>query len=179
MTTHVRARRERGGAAMLLLLVLILAVAVLGTLAIRGSVADLGIAGTQERGKLAFYCAEAGLNAARGYFGQNLAQWPTMFAANAPYNQAAPAGYPFSYSISAGHDQATAAVTIADDVDEFPPLANDPLHDNNLSAVLTSTCTTNDGTQHVVKALFVFTGQAPKDYIYQSGHSSSHSGNEN
>jgi hypothetical protein len=160
---------------MLLLLVLILAVAVLGTLAIRGSTAELGIAGAQERGKAAFYCAEAGLNASRAWFAANLGSWPQILKGQSVPN------YPFTYTVTLANGlTGTASVTMQDDVDEFPPLANDLTHDNNLSAILTSTCTiSGTGVTHTLQSLFVFTGVNGNDYRYQAGHSSTHSGNEN
>lgn len=179
-TGGMRRRREHGGAAMLLMLILMLAAATLGTIAVRGAVSDLSLIATQRRGKTSFYCAEAGLNAARSYFTNNLGQWNQMFAYNLG-SGSAPAGYPFTADLdSDGVSDVT--VTLVDDYDEYPPAVNNPQVDNNMTAIMVATCNSNtiaSGINHTLRSVVVFNNLAGNDYKNQAGHSSAHTGNQN
>jgi hypothetical protein len=166
-------RRQRGAAALALLLVLCSVAAMLGALAIRGAVADQRIAGAQRRSRTAFYCAEAGLQASRAWFAGNYGQWNAMFDTS----HAPPAGYPVSADID-GDGLADYQVTLRDNVDEFPPLANNPLQDNDLTAVMVSRCASATLGNRTVEEIVVVNTRGTS-YRTQAGHGSNHAGNEN
>lgn len=170
-TDQPRDGRQRGGAALLFLLILSVVAAMVGAIAVRGSVADLRVAGVQRSAKTGFYCAEAGLAASRAYFGSSYAQWNAMFAGNAV------AGYPVTGDLD-GDGLNDYQVTLQDDSDELPPLTNNPLVDNNLTAVMVSKCVSATmGTRQLQE--IVMCNTRGTNYRYQSGHGSAHQGNEN
>lgn len=168
-------RREKGGVTMLLIVVLLVFAALLGALAVRGSSGDLQQAGAQRRSRTGFYCAEAGLNAARSTLAAHYGEWNTIFSGGTPS---------FPYPVVGDIDGDLVndySVTIVDNVDEFP--TNDPTHDNDLVAIMVSTCTNPNFAQgaggRTLQQIVTYTGNAGTDYRYQAGHSSTHSGNEN
>ncbi len=169
-------KNQKGGATLLLILVLLAFSALVGALAVRGATGDLQMAGSQRQNRTAFYCAEAGLNAARPILAINYAQWNNIFSTNTATG--------FTYPITGDLDNdghADYSVTIKDDVDEFP--TNDPTKDSNLSAILVSTCisqTLSGGAQQrTLQQIVTYSGSLATDYRYQAGHSSTHSGNAN
>jgi hypothetical protein len=157
---------------MMVMLVLCALGAMLGLLAVRGASTELRSAGVERTARLGFYCAEAGLEQARGYFSANYSQWSAMFGSGTP-----PAGYPVTGDVD-GDGVPDYRVTLRDDVDELPPLTNDPLHDNNLTAVMISRCINPDFGNRQLESI-VRCNVRGTDYRYQSGHGSSHAGNEN
>lgn len=172
MNAHPR-RRERGAAALALLLVMCSVAAMLGALAIRGAVADLRVAGSQRLAKNGFYCAEAGLYAARAYFANNYLLWNTMFDTS----KQAPTGYPVTGDLD-GDGIIDYQVTLRDNVDEFPPAANNPIRDNDLTAIMVSKCVSPTMGPRQLQEIVVMNGRGT-NYRYQAGHGSNHSGNEN
>lgn len=174
MTARTRIwKRQRGGAALVLLLVLSTAAAMIGALAIRGSMTDLRLAGAQRVQKSGFYCAEAGLSAARTYFANNYTLWNTMFDPQ----QAAPAGYPVVGDLD-GDGLNDYSVTLVDNVDEFPPAALNSKKDNDLSAIMVSKCISTTMSAHQLQEIVV-TNSRGMAYRDLGGHSSSHNGNAN
>jgi hypothetical protein len=173
MTIVRKARQQRGAAALALLLVMCSVAAMIGALAIRGAVSDLRIAGAQRLSRTGFYCAEAGLAASRAWFGANYNLWSTLFDPSKPW----PAGYPVTGDID-GDGVPDYQVTLRDNVDEFPPLANNPLADNDLTAIMVSRCINPSMGPRQLQEIIVFNGRGT-NYRYQAGHSSNHAGNEN
>jgi hypothetical protein len=157
--------------ALLIVLVISAVAAMMGALAIRGAVTELRASGAERSARLGFYCAEAGIEAARGFFAANYPQWSAMFSGTAL------GGYPVSGDLD-GDGVADYQVTLRDDVDEFPPLQNDPLHDSDLVAIMVSRCVNPSMSPRQLEEIVVYNGRGT-DYRTQSGHSSAHSGNEN
>ena len=122
-----------------------------------------------------FYCAEAGLNAARPFFAANAASWTSML-----HN--AFAGYPVVGDVDglAGNDY---QVTLEDNHDEAPASVNDPLTDSDGVVLMVSTCISTTMSSsingRVLKEVITNAAVQGTDYRFQAGHSSSHSGNEN
>jgi PilX N-terminal len=171
-------RREKGGATMLLILVLLAFSALMGALAVRGATGDMQMSASQRQNRSAFYCAEAGLNAARGIISANFTQWNTMLAGGTPVGFT----YPIVGDIDglAGNDY---SVTIKDNIDEFPPAANNPADNKDLTVIMVSTCIsttiTGGAQQRTLEQIVQYSGNLGTDYRYQAGHSSTHSGNVN
>ena len=168
-------RREKGAVTLLLVVVLLVLSALIGVLAVRGSTSDLEMSGAERQSRTNFYCAEAGLNAARSLFGANYGQWNTIFGGGTPTFP-----YPVTGDID-GDGKPDYSVTLADNVDELPN-ASDPTRDADLTAIMTSTCispTLAGGSPHTLRQIVTFSGNPGKDYRFQAGHSSTHSGNEN
>jgi type II secretory pathway pseudopilin PulG len=175
-----RWRRQRGGITLLLIMVLIVLSAMLGALAVRGSTNELRLAGSHRSNRSAFYCAEAGLNAARPIFGTNIGQWNTIFAGGSP-TFAAGVTYPITGDLD-GDTKADYSVTIADNYDEFP--TSNPAVDNDLAVIMTSTCISttivqSPNGQRTLRSIVAYSGNGGTDYRDQAGHSSTHSGNAN
>lgn len=173
-----RARRERGGVTLLLVMVLLVMAVLIGALAVRGATTDLRMTGAHRVASSAFYCAESGLAAARPIFAANVGQWNTLFSGGTP------AG--FTYPVTGdldGDGKPDYSVTLKDNYDEFPPLANNPQVDNDLSAIMVSTCISSTvgfgADSRTLEEIVAYTGSLGTDYRYQAGHSSTHSGNEN
>ena len=171
--THQPARRQRGGAAVSFVLVMSALAAMLGTLAIRGAVTDLRVAGAQRLGKTGFYCAEAGLEASRQYFATNYSSWGAMFDTT----KAPPAGYPAAGDLD-GDGKIDFQVTLRDNVDEFAPQPNNLLRDNDLTAIMVSRCVSTTMGQRQLQQIVTVAGQRT-DYRAQAGNGSRHSGNVN
>jgi hypothetical protein len=168
-----RGGRQRGGAALVLVLVLCAAAMLIGALAIRGTVSDVRVAGATRASKTAFYCAEAGLSAARAYFANNYTGWNAMFDPTA----LKPPGYPFTGDVD-GDNVPDYSVTLRDNVDEFPPQVNNPLRDNDLTAVMVSVCTNPAMGPRTLNQIVMINNRGT-DYRTQLGHGSHHAGNEN
>jgi Tfp pilus assembly protein PilX len=178
-----RWRRQRGGITLLLIMVLIVLAAMLGALAVRGSTNELRLAGSQRTNRAGFYCAEAGLNAARPIFAANVGQWNNIFALAANGTMTLPTGqsYPLTGDID-GDGNPDYQVRIRDNYDELPTANN--LVDNDLAAIMTSTCIsstlqTGSASGRTLQAIVAYSGNGGTDYRYQAGHSSTHSGNAN
>jgi Tfp pilus assembly protein PilX len=178
-----RWRRQRGGITLLLIMVLIVLSAMLGALAVRGSTNELRMAGSQRTNRAGFYCAEAGLQAARPIFANNVGLWNTMFAGGTVTLVGGPnsGAYPLTGDLD-NDGQDDYRVTIRDNYDEFPTANNNV--DNDLSAIMTSTCIsstlqTGSASGRTLQAIVSYSGNGGNDYRYQAGHSSTHSGNAN
>jgi Tfp pilus assembly protein PilX len=179
-----RWRRQRGGITLLLIMVLIVLSAMLGALAVRGSTNELRLAGSQRTNRAGFYCAEAGLNAARPILAANVGQWNTIFALASTATMTLPVGsvtYPITGDID-GDGNADYQVTLRDNYDEFPTSL--PLVDNDLAAIMKSVCIsstlqTGSASGRTLQAIVAYSGNGGTDYRYQAGHSSTHSGNAN
>lgn len=165
--------RQAGGAALILLLVLSGVAALIGALAVRGSVADLRAAGAVRSSKAAFYCAEAGINASRAYFAANQAQWAAMFDPG----KTKPAGYPVTGDID-GDGVLDYSVTLRDNIDEFPPVAQNPYLDNDLTAIVVSTCIDPRKGSRTLQEIITSNARGT-NYRSQAGHGSSRPGNQN
>jgi hypothetical protein len=166
--------RERGGVTMLLILVLLILSALLGTLAVRGASSELQMAGSQRVNRTAFYCAEAGLNAARPILGAQYGQWNTLFSGGAATGFV----YPVVGDLD-GDGQSDFRVTIEDNLDELAPALPDPSKDNDLTAILTSRCISPTLGSRTLQQIVTYSARLGTDYRYQAGHSSTHSGNAN
>lgn len=167
--------RQRGGITLLLVLVLLVIAAMAGGLAVRGSTSELRMAGAQRESRTRFYCAEAGINAARATFATNFGQWNIIFSGGVPG---------FTYPVTGDIDQngqPDYSVTLIDNPDEFPPAAPNAAQDNDLTAIMISTCTstTLTGGPRELRQIVTFSGNLGFDYRFQAGHSTTHSGNTN
>jgi Tfp pilus assembly protein PilX len=182
--TARRWRRQRGGITLLLIMVLIVLSAMLGALAVRGSTNELRLAGSQRTNRAGFYCAEAGLNAARPIFATNVGQWNTIFALDPTTGTMTLPGnvpYPITGDID-GDGNPDYQVKIRDNYDELP--TQNKLVDNDLAAIMTSVCIsstlqTGSNNGRTLQAIVAYSGNGGTDYRYQAGHSSTHSGNAN
>ena len=170
-TRRRRGRAQRGGAALVLLLVLSGVSALIGALAIQGAVSDLRVAGAMRASKSAFYCAEAGINASRTWFGANYASWNAIFDPG----MADPAGYPVTGDLD-GDGVADWSVTLRDNIDEFP--APNPLADNDLTAIMVSRCINPTMGARTLNEI-VTSNAHGSNYRYQAGHGTNHAGTEN
>lgn len=164
-------RRQRGGAALVLLLVLSGVAAFIGALAIRGTLADVKVAGAVRQSKTAFYCAEAGINASRSWFGTNYTRWNAIFDPAI----ADPVGYPVTGDID-GDGVADWSVTLRDNIDEFP--TPNALVDNDLTAIMVATCTNATLGTRTLQEVVTANTQGT-NYRYQAGHGSNHAGTQN
>jgi hypothetical protein len=175
---HSPAHRQRGGVTLLLIMVLIVLAALVGVLAVRGATSDLQMAGSQRVSRSGFYCAEAGLAYARAKAGANPGQWATILLGNGlGANTWYPDGNGAPVDLD-GDGNTDALVTMTDNVD-----GNDFQHDNDLTVILTSKCTSttleaNSATRSISQ-IVTYASAGPKDYKSQAGHSSTHSGNQN
>jgi hypothetical protein len=183
----LRRSRQRGGVTMLLIVVLIMLAALVGALAVRGAFSEVRMSGSTRVARTSFYCAEAGLNAARPILGASPLQWNTILSTGTT----AAFTYPISGSVSGGIGTTNPAtgkpdykVTIVDDADEGPP--DVPTVDNNLQVIMVSVCIdpmlsgmTSDMGGRELHELIQYQGNGGTDYRNQAGHSSTHSGNEN
>jgi hypothetical protein len=120
----------------------------------------------------AMYCAEAGLVAARSAVYSNYAQW----------NAALAAGTEPSWMAGVNHDidgdgVADFTITLKDNDDELPPLANDPTHDNDLKVFVVSTCTKYPDTPKQVMELVQYTGSGNCYQSQQGGCGGNGNGN--
>ena len=172
MTRRRRQRRDGGGTTLLVLLVLIVALAAMGAVAVRAATTDTAMAGAERRARVAFYCAEAGLNAGRGYFAANVLSWNALFA-----GQNLPPGYPVTGDLD-GDGVPDYSVTLKDNLDEFAPNPNNPLVDSDLSAIMVSRCIARTLPARALEEVVIYNGRGT-DYRAQLGHGSRHTGNEN
>ncbi|HEY2748184.1 MAG TPA: pilus assembly PilX N-terminal domain-containing protein [Polyangia bacterium] len=178
---HSPAHRQRGGVTLLLVMVLIVLAALVGVLAVRGASSDLQMAGSQRVSRSGFYCAEAGLSAARSLAGANQQDWATILLGNATtwYTTGALGNGVYVDIDGDGPSKYDAYVTLKDNQDGD----SDLMHDNDLTVILTSKCVsttmeTNSATR-TLSQIITYTSNGGSDYRYQAGHSSTHSGNEN
>jgi Tfp pilus assembly protein PilX len=171
-----RHSQERGGVTLILILVLLVLAALVGALAVRGSTSDLTMAGSQRQARTGFYCAEAGLNAARAAVAAMYPSWNSILAGTVPTGVT----YPIVGDIDSDGTNDW-SVTIRDNVDENP--TNDPTTDHDLTVIMISQCTnpnfSKGSAQRTLEQIVTYTGNLGTDYRYQAGHSSTHSGNAN
>jgi hypothetical protein len=131
------------------------------------------MAGMNRQSSAGFYCAEAGLEAARAYFGNRYSSWGAIFDPATPD----PSDYPFQVDLDAD-GVPDAEVTLVDDQDEFAPLPNDPTRDNNLMAWMHSRCVNPKmAPRHVASVIVVNVHETR--YRYQDGNGSGHAKNLN
>jgi hypothetical protein len=123
--------------------------------------------------KAAFYCSEAGINASRSYFANNYAQWSAMFNPAL----AKPVGYPVVGDID-GDGINDYSVTLIDNFDEFPPVVANPNLDNDLTAIMVSTCIDPSKGGRTLQEIITSNSRGT-NYRYQAGHGSNHAGNQN
>jgi hypothetical protein len=169
---HARSR-QRGTAVLALLLVMCTVAAMVGALAVRAATTDLHVSGVNRLGRTGFYCAEAGLYAARPFFATNYALWNNMFDPAQPQ----PAGYPVTGDLD-GDGRVDYSVTLIDNTDEFPPTPNNPLRDGDLTAIMVSRCVSPTMGPRELHEIVRYNGRGT-NYRMQSGHGSNHAGTEN
>ena len=93
-----------------------------------------------------FYCAESGLSAARTLVANNYAQWNASLCAGTCVVGSDGSEPTWLHSPAVPHDLdgdgvADFVITLKDNDDELAPLADDPVHDNDLKVWIVSTCT--------------------------------------
>jgi Tfp pilus assembly protein FimT len=182
---HSPTHRQRGGVTLLLIMVLIVLAALVGVLAVRGATSDLQMAGSQRVSRTGFYCAEAGLAKARAYAAQHPQDWATILALNTSTSSLSWYGSDMTNGMHVELDNPADGddvyVKMVDNVDETG--TQDFLKDQDLTVILKATCisSTYETTSNTrtVSQLVTYAGNGGKDYRYQAGHSSTHSGNEN
>ena len=177
---HSPAHRQRGGVTLLLVMVLIVLAALVGVLAVRGATSDLQMAGSQRVSRTGFYCAESALNQARALVGANPGDWAAILAKTTAPSWWTGGDLTNGMQVDIDADGTVdALVKLSDNVDGD----NDFTHDNDLTVILTSTCTSakyepNSATR-TLSQIVTYAGPGPTDYRFQAGHSSTHSGNTN
>ncbi|MGZ3405410.1 MAG: pilus assembly PilX N-terminal domain-containing protein [Polyangia bacterium] len=176
---HSPTHRQRGGVTLLLIMVLIVLAALVGVLAVRGATGDLQMAGSQRVARTGFYCAEAGLNVARALAAANPADWATILASGTGGTWYPSGGIVLDLDGDTNND---VTVVMRDNVDETGG-TQDFTKDQDLTVILTATCNSttleSNSATRTVSQLVTYAGNGGKDYRYQAGHSSTHSGNEN
>lgn len=121
------------------------------------------------------FCAEAGLAAGRATVVANYATWSLVLDGVAGND---PAWYPITGRMEAGAGPADYEVTLRDNDDELPPLANDPTVDNDLKVFIISRCTRYPEYPRVVMELIEYQ-RAGDAYRSQSGRGAFNTGNAN
>lgn len=157
-------------------MLLLLSMTVIGVLSLNVVMTRLRSAGAQRESARALYCAEAGLAMGRAQAAANVGQWNRYLACNA--EGGCPAGYPFS-GAAASDGSAAFEVRVEDNVDEFPPLQNDPRADADLTVVLVSRCTDPLLPPRVLRQYIVYDVRQIPDYRSQRGHGRAGAGNQN
>lgn len=128
------------------------------------------------------YCAEAGLDAARGVVAANFANWPSALAAcgSGPYPCAEPTW--LSSALGAhdidGDGSADFAVYIKDNDDEQDPLPNNLAVDNDMRVFVVSRCTKYVDSIKEVEELLQYSGGG-QSYRSQQGLGRYGGGNNN
>lgn len=137
MTQHgpARRKRQRQRGVAIILTMIVMASLLFGSIIATGlRMFGIRISGQGLASARTYYCAEAGLAAGRDYFRQHYADWNTYLSTGfSVAGQAAIDGVSLTYT-----------VTIQDNVDELPPLSNDPRTDLDKTVILVSTCTDPD-----------------------------------
>ena len=173
MSTSERGQR---GTVMVLVITILAALLAGAAVALYLQLSSTRAAGYTAWSRGSLYCAEAGLAAARPLVGENYAVWPALIDTDSAND---PAWYPLIGDIDDPPDgQPDYIVTVRDNDDEFPPLANDPTRDNDLQVFIVSTCTKYSDTPTTVLELVTYQG-AGTVYRDQSGGGSGNTGNQN
>jgi hypothetical protein len=177
MTTTAAGRREpdpgERGSAMLLIATLLIALLAGGGVALYLQLQGTKGAGMVKAARSSLYCAEAGLNAARGVIALNYLSWPLALDTDKTND-------PDWYPVRGDLDEDTVddfEVTIKDNDDEVPPL-NDPARDNDRQVFAISRCLKSNQGSRQVKELLMVAG-AGHVYGSQSGGGAFNSGNQN
>jgi len=172
--THRDAQRQRG-TIMVLVITILAALLAGGAAALYLQVSSTRAVGLVASSRGALYCAEAGLAASRQLVNDQ-AVWAALIDGN-PAND--PPWYPISGDIDEPPDGVTDyVVTVIDNDDEQPPLANDPTVDTDLSVFLRSTCTKYPNTPSTVLEMVSYSA-AGSVYRNQAGQGSGSTGNTN
>lgn len=142
------------GSVMVLVLTILMAL-----LAAAGTMLYLQMANTRSAGMVAWsirsrYCAEGGLVAAAAIVGANYLDWQQILDGDPRTD---PAWYPVEGDLN-GDGESDYQVTLRDNDDELPPLANDPTRDNDMQVFLVSRCIHNPETPYQVTELLAYTG---------------------
>jgi hypothetical protein len=132
--TRPRALDPEAGGALAFVLIVMTALLFIGALSL-----ELGISGRRSSvqnmfGKKAFFCAETGLDRARGLLsGMDISTWNAILAQNPPLITSGDCTGPEGFSFQA---------TLRDNVDEFPnppggtTPVNDPFHDSDGTVIV-------------------------------------------
>jgi hypothetical protein len=107
-------------------------------------------------GLSALYCAEAGLVAASPIVAANYSQWASSLGTNTE-----PVWLQNAFSHDLDGDPSNDpdfVITLKDNDDELPPLANDPFHDNDLKIYIISTCRLYPDTPKQIMELVQWVG---------------------
>jgi hypothetical protein len=176
---HSPRHRQKGGVTLLLIMVLIVLAALVGVLAVRGATGDLQMAGTQRVARTGFYCAEAGLSAARALAAANPDDWASILSTGVGSTWYPAGGIVLNLDGDTLND---VTVVMRDNVDEASG-AQDFTKDQDLTVILTATCNSttleSNSATRTLSQLVTYAGNGGTDYRYQAGHSSTHSGNTN
>lgn len=161
------------GSAMLLIATLLIALLAGGGVALYLQLQSTKGAGMVKAARSSLYCAEAGLNRARGDIAFNYLSWPLALDVDKTND---PAWYPLRGDLD-GDTVDDYEVTIKDNDDEAPPL-NDPARDNDRQVFAISRCLKSNQGSRQVKELLIVAG-AGHVYGNQSGGGAFNSGNQN
>jgi hypothetical protein len=122
------------------------------------------------------FCAEGGLSTAHAVAAANTADWPAVLDGD-PGND--PAWHPIrGYLAAGGSGRPDFEVTLRDNDDELPPLANDPSRDNDRRVFLVSRCLRYPEHPRTVMELIEYAGGGHA-YRDQSGQGGYNTGNAN
>lgn len=135
---------------------------------------SLRTVGMQREAARALYCAEAGLAAGRILLAQRVGLWNTYLSCG----QACPSGYPIT-GAAAPDGSATYSVHIEDNVDEFPPQANNPFVDNDLTVVMVARCTDARLPPRTIRQHLTYDYRQLPDYRAQLGFGRAGARNQN
>jgi hypothetical protein len=104
----------------------------------------------------ALYCAEAGLAAARPVVATNYSLWAGSLGTNTEPNWLQAAS---SHDLDGDpSNDPDFVITLKDNDDEMPPLANDPLHDSDAKLFVVSTCRLYPDTPKQIMELVQLSG---------------------
>jgi len=128
-------RDPQTGSALLVTMILVIALLAGGAVLTNMQLSESRTSSMTRAKSSALYCAEAGLAAARASVAANYASWSSALGQSEP-----------SWLAGIDHDLdddgiADFTVTLRDNDDEPPPLANDLTRDNDLMVFVVSTCT--------------------------------------
>ena len=148
----------------------------MGVLGLAVMLAGVRSSGAQREAARALYCAEAGLAAGQTLLSTNVGSWNSYLACGG--GGACPSGYPFT-GAAAADGSSSYQITIEDNLDELPPLTNNPLADTDMTLVMVSRCTDPALPQRIMRQYVVYDYRELPDYRAQSGQGRTGSGNQN
>ena len=171
-------RNRQAGSAMFVAMVVITALLTAGMIAIYVGAAETRSSDYVATSRRSLFCAEAGIAASRGVVGTNYGSWGLVLDADVNND---PAWYPMRGYLDDDHDPNAPPdyeVTIRDNDDELPPMANNLNRDNDLKVFVVSRCLKYPEMPRTVSELIEYEGGG-NVYRNMSGQGASNTGNNN